>query len=386
MDTLPHHLLDEILFRIDHRSLAMIQCTNRSLQSHISKNPNFASEYFSRVRSSLLYIAFNGSPLLCYHLYGDSRSPRTVEALTECHILGYCSGLLLLFLNKNLCVANPLTKKFRFLNHSRSKFFPWVTTLRRGRQQVIGFSVDQIDRTTNSLKIVIINEVRNSNETTYEFEINVGYSWKLSETTLTCCTSNLDDRMKKPVYMKGGLHWLRNDGSIVAFNPETEKARLISIRFPKELCSKTLFTAADNNLILISATEEVFYVYAVENILTDPKWVVLKQIRNGVLDEKMLYSWYSEAYDGKCLVLREILKKDHYKQVLHGYDLRANKWEVIGSIPGWYTSALDFYQFTPSLSSVIGLDAKEEEEILACDHKKISSINSIIRMLDGISS
>jgi len=124
MDTLPHHLLDEILFRIDHRSLAMIQCTNRSLQSHIPKTPNFASEYFSRVRSSLLYIAFNGSPLLCYHLYGDSRSPRTVEALTECHILGYCSGLLLLFLNKNLCVANPLTKKFRFFNHSRSKFFP----------------------------------------------------------------------------------------------------------------------------------------------------------------------------------------------------------------------------------------------------------------------
>ena len=219
---------------------------------------------------------------------------------------------------------------------------------------------------------------------------NAGDSWKLLETTLTCCTSNLDDHMKKPVYMKGAVHWLRNDGSIVAFNLKTEKARLIPIRFPKELCLKTLFTAVDNNLTLISATEEVIYVYAFHNILSDPKWVLVKQIRNGVLDEKRLYSWYVEAYDGKSLVLREtILKKDYYnkhlKQVLHGYDLRANKWEVIGSIPEWSPSGLDFYQFTPSPSSVIGLDDKEGEEILACDDKRIPSVNAIMRLIYGIS-
>ncbi|CAL9238492.1 unnamed protein product [Arabidopsis halleri] len=318
MDSLPHHLLDEILFRIDRRSLAIMQCTNRSLRTYISKNPNFESEYHSRVRSCLIYIHTYGSSLLYYHLYGDSRSPRKVETLTKCHILGYCSGLLLLFLNKMLCVVNPITKKFRLLNHSRSKFCPGVTTLRLDRQQVIGFAVDQIDRTTQSFKIVVINE--------------------------------------------GALHWLRNDGSIVAFNPKTEKARLIPIRFLKELCSKTLFTAAYNNLTLISATEEVVYIYALENSLSDPKWVLVKQIRNGILDEKRLYSWGLEAYDGKCLVLKEtMLKKDDYKQVLRGYDLRANKWEVIGSIPRWCTYALDFYQFKPSSSSVIGLDDKEGE-------------------------
>ncbi|CAL9238494.1 unnamed protein product [Arabidopsis halleri] len=354
MESLPHHLLDEILFRIDHRSLAMMQCTNRSLQTYISKNPNFESEYLSRVRSSLIYIALPpdyGSPLLCYHLYGDSRSPRTrtVETLMECHILGSCSGLLLLFLDKKLCVANPLTKKIRFLNHSRSKFFPRVTTLRQGRQQVMGFAVDRIDGTTQSYKIVNINE--------------------------------------------GSLHWLRNDGSIVAFNLKTEKPRLIPIRFPKELRFYTsLFTAADNNLTLISATKEVIFVYALENILSDPKWVVVKQIRNGVLDEERLYSWYPEAYNENCLVLSEIvLKKGHYELVLHGYDLRTDKWEVgfskhYCSIQEMCTLALDFYQFTPSSSSVIGLDDKEEEEILACDLKQISSINSIMRLIDGISS
>ncbi|CAE5960457.1 unnamed protein product [Arabidopsis arenosa] len=132
--------------------------------------------------------------------------------------------------------------------------------------------------------------------------------------------------------------------------------------FPKDLQRMAFSFAADNNLTLISATKEVVYVYALENILSDPKWVLLKQIRNGILNEKRLYSWGLEAYDGKCLVLKEtILKKDDYKQVLRGYDLRANKWEVIGSIPRWCTYAVDFYQFKPSSCSVIGLDDKEGE-------------------------
>ncbi|XP_010481244.2 PREDICTED: LOW QUALITY PROTEIN: putative F-box protein At1g57580 [Camelina sativa] len=313
MDSLPWHLLEEILFRIDHRSLAMMQCTNRSLQSHISKNPNFDYEYFTRVRSSLLCVCpvNYGSRFLCYdHIYGTSRSPRRKETLMKCHLLGYSSGLLLLFYYGGLYVVNPLTKKFRLLNNCRSHIDP----LQRRPQQKLGFAVDQIDRTTKSFKIVIINE--------------------------------------------GSLHWLRTDGSIVAFNPKTEKARLIPIRFPKELRPRTLFTAADNNLTLISATEKVTYVYALENILSDPKWVLVKQIPNGVLDVKRLIRWYPEAYDGKCLVLRRDVasKKSYYEKVVHVYEMRANKWEVIGSTPVYFHSVLDFYQFTPSLSSVIGLD------------------------------
>ncbi|XP_010418952.1 PREDICTED: putative F-box protein At1g57580 [Camelina sativa] len=338
MDSLPWHLLEEILFRIDHRSLAMLQCTNRSLQSHISKNPNFDYEYFSRVRSSLLcvWLVNYVSRFLCYdHIYGSSRSPRRKEIRMKCYILGYSSGLLLLFSYGGLFVVNPLTKKFRLLNSCRINTIP----LRRGPQHELGFAVDQIDRTTQSFKIVIINE--------------------------------------------GSFHWLRRDGSIVAFNPKTEKARLIPIRFPKELCPRTLFTAADNNLALISATEKVTYVYALENIISDPKWVLVKQIPNGVLDVKKLIMWYPEAYDGKCLVLgREVVsKKGYYEKVVHGYEMRANKWEVIGST---FHSVLDFYQFTPSSSSVIGLDDKPE--ILACDHnKQISHINPIMELINGTS-
>ncbi|CAL9215717.1 unnamed protein product [Arabidopsis halleri] len=43
MDRLPFHILEEILFKLDPKSLAMMQCTDRSIHSHISDDPYFKS-------------------------------------------------------------------------------------------------------------------------------------------------------------------------------------------------------------------------------------------------------------------------------------------------------------------------------------------------------
>ncbi|CDY17775.1 BnaC08g21830D [Brassica napus] len=74
MDGLPGHLLNKVLFKTDLRALAMLCCTNTSLQSHIH-DPSFVSEYCSQIRSSLLYISSYGSTYLgCHHPHGGSRN------------------------------------------------------------------------------------------------------------------------------------------------------------------------------------------------------------------------------------------------------------------------------------------------------------------------
>uniref|UniRef100_A0A0D3DRX6 F-box associated beta-propeller type 1 domain-containing protein n=2 Tax=Brassica TaxID=3705 RepID=A0A0D3DRX6_BRAOL len=358
MDSLPGHLLNKVLFKTDLRALAMLCCTNTSLQSHIH-DPSFVSEYYSQIKSSLLHISTYGSPYLVYHHpHSGSRSHKTKNRLMECHILECCSGLLLLFIDDRLCVTNPIRKKFRFLT-------------RRDKRKQLGLVVNQLDRTTQNFKVVYIFEMAKTDETKYGFEINAGDSWTYSKTTLTCHTSNLDDRMKNHVYLNGSLHWLRNDGSIIAFNPETEQARLIQTDFPRGLTSRTLFASGVNSLTLVSANEKVIYVYALRNILSDPKWVLEKQIQNGVID-KNIVTWYVEAYNGKCLVLRTC-----YDGVVHVYDLSASKWAVMASVPIWYDANLDFFLFTPSLYSVVGLD-----DILACGDRGISSLSSIMTLVD----
>ncbi|XP_010501538.1 PREDICTED: putative F-box/kelch-repeat protein At1g20790 [Camelina sativa] len=355
MRRLPLHLLEEILFKLDPKSLVKMPCTNKSINSHVLEDPNFKRKYYSRIGSSLLHVSKYASNLLCFHPFGNSRSFNNTERLEILfNILASCSGLLLLSIGGRLCVANPLTNKFRFMDYPNS-----------GKTTCIGFAVDHIDLTTQKFKIVCIIEVLkppNPDEKMYQFDINTGESWSLSKTTFTCHPSNLKKgKNSKPVYFNGDLHWLRKDGSIVAFNPKTEEARLIPIKFylkPR----KVLLCAGDNRLTLISATEEVVSVVAVEN---DGKCILVRRIKNEPvhLNTPLSY-WNVQAYDGKCLVMRT-MKNHPVERVVHSYNLRANKWEVVGTIPWWCDSNRNFFLFKPSLSSsVIGLLDQEEERNL----------------------
>lgn len=372
MDTLPLHLLDEILFKLDPKSLAKMRCTNTSIKMHISYNPSFKIEYFSRLGSSLLHISRYGSNLLCFHPYGYSRSFRNkIPLQNTCKILGYCSGLLLLSID-GLCVANPLTNKFRFLDYNPDS----------GKTTCVGFAVDHIDPTTQRFHIVFIIEQPmffNLYETTYQFEIITGYSWGLSRTTLTCYSSNLKN--SKPVYLNGYLHWLREDGSIIAFNPVTEEVVLLLTNFNQEQGVKVLLSAADNCLQLIGATEKVIYFFTLGN---DFKWIFVKQIFNKVVVHQsmpLLY-WNVYAYDGKCLVVMTINKSG---SMIHGYDLRAKEWRLVGWIPGWCDANRDFFLYKPSWSSVIGLLDHQEPDpfmITNTNPERISSLKVIMSLVN----
>ncbi|CAG7865074.1 unnamed protein product [Brassica rapa] len=84
-------------------------------------------------------------------------------------------------------------------------------------------------------------------------------------------------------------------------NLKSSRTMINNVEFPHELSSRTLFASGDSSLTLVSANEKVIYVYALKNILSDPKWVPVKQIR---VTHKNGVNWYVEAYNGKCLVLR----------------------------------------------------------------------------------
>ncbi|VVA92013.1 unnamed protein product [Arabis nemorensis] len=285
----------------------MMRCTNRSIRSHIFDDPTFEIRYFSRVGSNPPF------------LVRPSSTPRQWSLLRR---------------------KSP-HNKFRFLDHHLSDDPSYKTTS-------TAFAVDQIDRTTQRFIIVcVIKLVSLSYIRTYRFKINAGDSWRLSKTRIPCSASEF----MKPVYLDGTFHWLKEDGrSIIAFNHETEQARRIPIKFHRKRDTKLLLGASDDHqLTLISAREEeAISVFALENnSLTDPKWILVRLIEfEAVQQSKQLY-WNVEVFDGKCLLVRTMKDQDN-DTLVHGYDLRANKWEVVGLIPGWCDANRDFYQFKPS--------------------------------------
>lgn len=148
----------------------MMKCTRRSINSHISEDPYFKSNYLSLVGFGLLHNSYYGSKSLFCNPFGDSMPFRYTYSLDiKTRFLCSCSGLLLLFMDY-LCVANPLTKRYRFLDHSKSIFLGRVKkrgelsfNLRSHKMNRIGFAVDQIDRTSQGFKVVCMKDTTSSN-------------------------------------------------------------------------------------------------------------------------------------------------------------------------------------------------------------------------------
>ncbi|CAN8247434.1 unnamed protein product [Cochlearia groenlandica] len=331
MDSLPNEILDDILFKLDLKSLAMLQCTDRSIKSYISKK--FKYEYVSRMvlGSVLFHISTFGSNIIFWHTSGDSKSRRYVKEmrLKDPSFLGSCAGLHLLLLRGRLCVRSPLTSTCTFVDLFKSKLLPHIITLRyeksrlkEGKANCIGFAVDQIKQ---QFKIICVNETREKSDgetVVYQFEIHTGDpSWRLSETTMTCLSSKLMPD-KKSAYFNGFVHWLREDGSILAFNMETEAARLIPTKLPQEEEEEIKMLAATHNkLTLITETERVVCVYALLEIVHPSEWVIMK--RYDKAERVPTTQWNVAAYDRECLMVREKEEEQggDYNGVVHVFDL-----------------------------------------------------------------
>ncbi|CAL9215705.1 unnamed protein product [Arabidopsis halleri] len=214
-------------------------------------------------------------------------------------------------------------------------------------------------------------------ETKYRFEISDGDSWRLSKATLTTSSkSGLQTRIK-PVYVDGNLHWLRNDWSLIAFNPETEQARLIPCSFHPTPDTKVLFAAKDkiNPMTLISGTIKEISIYT---LLGNHKWDLERQIKNVSIEKTMFKYWHVVAYDGKCLCLVVREKEKGCEDIgLHVYDMEADSWGVFETAKCW---SEDFYKFTPSYFSTE--DDEQTKVIVASDDQHISYLTTLMEVID----
>ncbi|XP_010539151.1 PREDICTED: putative F-box/kelch-repeat protein At1g20790 [Tarenaya hassleriana] len=381
LEELPSNVIDEILFKLPQKSLARLKCTCRTLRSHIS-NPDFESEYFSRVGPGLIHVSSFASNYLCFNPFVFSQVSKpnsesdsdeddyagcdrfSVHLPMHCQILASHGGLVLMFM-KQLCIFNPITRQFRFLTHESSQAMrrcvvrePEKRVVHAERSARIGLVVEQIDRMTQMFKIVCVDELRaaNPDESRFGFDIYKLNSWKKSKATVSCPRSNIS-RHTKPVYFNGALHWLRNNGSIIAFDPETEEAKLIPTTYPSSEPDFTVWLgAADGQLILILATEEVISVFSLVDH-EKPDWTLVRSIKNDALDDGDWLFWSIVAYDGKVLVLQETKGCEGKGRVLHKYSMRDNKWGILGLMPRWLDANRDFCRYIPSWSSVAELQS-----------------------------
>ncbi|XP_010539117.1 PREDICTED: F-box protein At1g20360-like [Tarenaya hassleriana] len=382
--------------RLDRKSLARFKCVNRSFRSQIS-NPEFGIEYFSRLTPGFIQSSILCSKTLRYVPFVSDQTKTQAEStrlLHDCGVLGSDSGLVLLFLGE-LCVLNPITKKLRFVGKESKEFMKNIYLMCELELMSIGFSVEKIDQTTQRFGIVCITEVlrrQRRGNSYYRFEIydSDDHSWRVTETMVSCPRRELLTCVK-PVYFNRVFHWLRSDGKIVTFNPETDETRIVPTTIQSlGNCCRTWFGLVDGNLTLIRMSdgensERVVSVY----ILRDgpiSEWVLDKQINT--IERERWVLWEIATYNGRLLVMKEKNYRTNRDQLLV-YDVGANEWRFLGTASKCMDYHSVFFDFQPSWFDVKGLESfpsmaniKErgiEERIY---EKKLLSLGLFMEMID----
>nr|XP_016500213.1 PREDICTED: putative F-box/kelch-repeat protein At1g20790 [Nicotiana tabacum] len=173
------------------------------------------------------------STLFVYHSYGPNRVhkisinppfPTTHSEMfllpDHSSVLASCRGLLLLVFLKfrNFCVFNPITGAHQLISYPKPihEFMKF-----RG----IGLAVDY--PTSDQYKLVIVGKLaEQQGYKFYVFSSERSGLWhevrfRVNFINLAQCT--------KPVYVNDSLHWLRSDGSVLAFNTKREEAIILDL-------------------------------------------------------------------------------------------------------------------------------------------------------------
>lgn len=220
MDLKDDVLVGEIIARLPLKQAIQCKVLNKYLDFKISDSE------FSQI---LLNFQNDGSLELLYSVNGP---PKTLHKISlkpinqwqtafsdDIEILSSCNGLILFDFEraKRFCVFNPITGLHQLIP------YPLPSSQLIGN---IGLAVDYPN--PNQYKVVTISYPAENSNLFYKFHVLSSERpglWR--EIQLTTNTSISLSFGSPTVYWRNSLHWLRSDGSVLAFDTKKEEAMRI---------------------------------------------------------------------------------------------------------------------------------------------------------------
>lgn len=234
-------ILQEILSRLPAKSLGQFKCTNKRWKNLISSSLFVATQAARSVHDALGVLSVTAHPSGGRVIYiplqagnGPTEAPDTTLGIPRRHlnrvsIRAACNGLVFCRLND----PNNNMNRYRYmLSHPATK------TVRRLPKPLTDHVFDtqygvafDPSMPAASFKLVACTRiVKLPQDTHFKFDIYSPQTnrWTASSTTMPCTCWRLFDLVSS-VYFNGALHWLRENGDIVAFNVEGERAYTMSL-------------------------------------------------------------------------------------------------------------------------------------------------------------
>ncbi|KAL2471824.1 putative F-box/kelch-repeat protein [Abeliophyllum distichum] len=329
---------------------------NKNFNAYIS-NQRFAHEHF--VKSShkvfnLIHFS-DTSPNIFYQLQLDPPYPLDIPEIYEIlsiqvPVLASCGGLLLLHIlsYNTYCVFNPITGEFQLV--SEGNHDGWTAG-------PVGLAVDSsTDSFTIRLIAVHVKQDQNQVDQVCKFTaFTVGSNmWEETHKEFVCKSSQFS-RNTQPAYLHGSLHWVREDGDILAFDIEKCQARIIHgpgnrtsiMQFGYDIWfggvqGSLAFVSAFQDEIVISVYHHENNEWHVGNIIGNISNTGNNDYRNGI---PMLF-------DGKRLFF--LLRKRGEDGEIYMHNVSTKSWRKIGMVSATTDCIQHFIPFVPTLAKVSG--------------------------------
>lgn len=347
MEDLTDDLLIEILSRLPFKVATQCQCINKKFRALIS-NHQFAVKQAVHLylRSSMLICGRRICPTTFYGilLHPPHDAMSIPSQPHEVRILASSNGLLLLLLRStNLyCVCNPITGDYRMLRCPNIGF-----------NEHAGLAIDSrtVSSTPPQYKVVTISIKKSGSgwplQLRYEFEVfSQGFWGKSSRSPVY---ENSQFVSGKSVCLNGCLHWLRKDGSIIAFDVVEEKSRLIKKPPGFELGNSTWFGITDGMITMVLVLRKGIVVCTLCDYIKE-SWKFTTKIPHIAIDENGYNHVYPISFDGMQLLM--LLRHERMDGEIFKYELCTKLWKHIGSVPMITDSSQVFVPFVPTLAKV----------------------------------
>ncbi|KAJ8554069.1 hypothetical protein K7X08_024747 [Anisodus acutangulus] len=212
--SLPDDLLVEIITRLPLKFAVQGKVLNKNLNGRIS-DPKFSTQLICTSRSMGLFQNFHKISLNPIPTIGcEMNLPYDIELLDS------CKGLILFDFEaiKSYCVFNPITRAHQLIPYREPTTFMMISDP--------GLAVDY--PSSNQYKLVTISKLaRHSNLFDKFHVLSSDRSGLWHEIQLRSNTFSDLAIVSQPVFWRNSLHWLRSDGSVLAFDTNREEAILI---------------------------------------------------------------------------------------------------------------------------------------------------------------
>ncbi|XP_027770932.1 LOW QUALITY PROTEIN: putative F-box/kelch-repeat protein At1g20790 [Solanum pennellii] len=354
--------LRDVIAILPLKEIVQNKLLSKNVSDMVSHDVQFARILFNRYKdssTSLIYTVYNGLDRLQF--YKISFNPITqIESILpdDIELMASCNGLILIeFENiRCYCVFNPVTGEHQLVTYPNSS---------PNNIEDVGLAVEYPN--ADRYKLVAVYKLEENSNQFYKFCVLSSEQPGVWREIQVRTISFLPALPSGPhVYWEDSLYWVRNDGSVLAFDTKRDEATLINRPEFLDLDYDRILSGQDKWLGIAQGILTLVCIFRTRTIIAtfdsaNKIWTIFRTLDNFIVDQDGYFRGCPVWIDSKqvSFLVRD-LQTWHYH--LYECNPNTNVYETVAVVPMINPHTFCFHPTLASVHNTPYNDATADEQ------------------------